>query len=168
MKVSTTQFAKFLARQKALTDAEWLQRCDELAIQQRVLFLELVTFNRDGLPDRQSRSLIDFLSALQFLSRAISKSAADPVESPEFQAAIKRAMQYFHALTTDDKAHFARMVQAWHDSTVSRSEPVIWAGCIETLRQSGILEHPLGKDIVVTLYAIVDVFSRRFAYISPD
>ena len=168
MKVSTTQFAKLLARQRALTDADWLLRCDELAEQQRILFLELVTFSRDGLPDQQSRCLVDFLSTLQFVSSAISNSASDPVKLPEFQAAIKRAMQYFHALTTDDKAHFARMVQTWHDSTVSRSEPVIWAGCIETLRQPGILEHSLGKDIVVTLYAIADVFSRRVSGTSSD
>jgi len=166
--ISPTQYAAAFVKQTSLSDVEWLQRCDELAIQQRVLFLELVTFSRDGLPAQQSRCVIDFLSTLQFVSSAISKSAADPVDLPEFQVAIKRAMQYFYALTTDDKAHFARMVQAWHDSTVSRSESVIWAGCIETLRQPGILEHPLGKDIVVTLYAIADVFSRRFAYISPD
>ena len=166
--ISTTQYAAAFVKQTSLSDGDWLLRCDELAEQQRILFLELVTFSRDGLPDQQSRCLIDFLSTLQFVSSAISKSAADPVELPEFQAAIKRAIQYFYALTTDDKAHFARMVQTWHDSTVSRSEPVIWAGCIETLRQPGILEHPRGKDIVVTLYAIVDVFSRRFAYISPD
>ena len=166
--ISTTQYAAAFVKQTSLSDGDWLLRCDELAEQQRILFLELVTFSRDGLPAQQSRCLIDFLSTLQFVSSAISNSASDPVDLPEFQVAIKRAMQYFYAPTTDDKAHFARMVQAWHDSTVSRSESVIWAGCIETLRQPGILEHSLGKDIVVTLYAIADVFSRRVSGTSSD
>jgi len=166
--ISTTQYAAAFVKQTSLSDGDWLLRCDELAEQQRILFLELVTFSRDGLPAQQSRCLIDFLSTLQFVSSAISNSASDPVDLPEFQVAIKRAMQYFYAPTTDDKAHFARMVQAWHDSTVSRSESVIWAACIETLRQPGILEHSLGKDIVVTLYAIADVFSRRVSGTSSD
>lgn len=159
--VSMAQYANALARQKALTDAEWLRRCDELAIEQRVLFLELTTFPRDGLSADLSRCLIDYLSVLQFIGAGISKSASAPVLLPEFQAAIKRTLLFFHALSTDDRAHFERMVLAWHDSTVSRSEPTVWAGCMEMLREPGILAHPLVKDIVVTMYAIADVFSRR-------
>ena len=161
MKISSTQFAKVLARQKALADAEWLQRCDELAIQQRVLFLELVTFSRDGLPDQQSRCLIDFLSALQYVSSEVFKSAADPVLPPQFQSAIKRAMLFFKSITTDDNAHFGRLVEAWHQGTANRCEPVIWAGCIATLQEPGILTHRLGEGIVITLYAIADIYSRR-------
>lgn len=85
---------------------------------------------------------------------------------PEFQAAIKRSLQFFHAIETDDRPHFDRMIKAWHDNVVTRTEPVVWAGCIETLRQSGLLNHTLTEGIVVTLYSIADVFSRRFEEIA--
>jgi hypothetical protein len=159
--VSPLEYAQALARQKALSDEAWLWRCDELAVEQRVLFLELLIFARDGLPAQQLKSLINYLSVLQSISAAISKSASAPVLLPEFQAAVKRAMLFFHAIKTDDRAHFDRMVKAFHDSTITQTEPIIWAGCIETLREPGILTHPLLNDIVVTLYAIADVFSRR-------
>jgi hypothetical protein len=159
--VSPIQYATVLACHKALSDEAWLRRIDELAVQQRVLFLELLSFARDGLPAQQVRCLIDYLATLQFVSAMISKSASAPVLLPEFQAAVKRAMLFFHALETDDWAHFDRMVMAFHESTISQTEPVIWAGCIETLHLPGIFDHALAKDIVVTLYAIADVFSRR-------
>jgi hypothetical protein len=165
---SIARYAKAFARQKSLTDAQWLQRCDELAVEQRILFLELLTFSRDGLPPKQFRGLIDYLSVLQFVSAAVSKSASAPVLLPEFQAAIKRAIQFFHAITTDDRAHFERLVQAWGEGTVNRSEPTVWAGCVETLRDPDILAHPLSKDVVVTLYAIADVFSRRLEKVSSQ
>jgi hypothetical protein len=166
--VSIAEYAKAFAWQKSLTDAEWVQRCDELALQQRVLFLELLTFPRDGLAAQPSRCLIDYLSTLQFLSSAISPAASAPVLLPEFQAAVKRNLQFFHSLSTDDRAHFERMILAWHEGTVNRSEPTIWAGCIETLRQPGLLAHPLVKAIVVTLCAIADVFSRRLEKAAPQ
>ena len=37
----------------------------------------------------------------------------------------------------------------------------IWTGCIATLQEPAILTHPLAEGIVVTLYAIADVYSRR-------
>jgi hypothetical protein len=160
--VSTTEYSRAFARQKSLSDTAWVSRCDELAQQQRGLFLELATFLRDGLPLEQSRCLIDYFSTLQFVSCEISPTASAPVMLPEFQAAIKRTLQFFHAIETDDRQHFDRMIQAWHESVVTRTEPVVWAGCIETLRQPGILNHPLTEGIIVTLYAIADVFSRRF------
>ena len=159
--VSPIEYTKALARQRVLSNEAWLVRCDELAVEQRVLFLELVTFGRDGLPAQQLKSLINYLSVLQSITAMISKSASAPVLLPEFQAAVKRAMLFFHALTTDDRAHFDRMVKTFHDSTITQTEPIIWAGCIEILREPDILAHPLLNDIVVTLYAIADVFSRR-------
>jgi hypothetical protein len=160
--VSTTEYARAFARQKSLSDTDWVARCDELAQQQRVLFLEMTTFLRDGLPLEQSRCLIDYLSTLQFLGCELGTSASAPVMLPEFQAAIKRSLQFFHAIKTDDRPHFDRMAQAWHESVVTRTKPLVWAGCIETLRQPGLLNHPLTEGIVVTIYAIADVFSRRF------
>ncbi len=71
-------------------------------------------------------------------------------------------MRFFHAATTDDPAHFARMLRAWHEGVAQRNEPA-WAVCIETLQQHGIMASPLAEGIVVTLYAIADVFSRRLA-----
>ena len=164
--VSPMQYAKAMDRQKALSDAEWLRRCDELAVEQRVFFLELLTFGRDGLPPQQLKILIDYLSVLQHFSVGISKSASAPVLLPEFQASVKRAMQFFHAITTDDQVHFGRILKAFYDSTIMQTEPLIWAGCIEIFREPGILDHALAKDIVVTLFAIADVFSRRFQLIS--
>ena len=164
--VSTTVYARFFARQKSLSDTDWVSRCDELAQQQRVIFLELTTFLRDGVPLEQSRCMIDYLSTLQFLSCELCPSASAPVMLPEFQAAIKRSLQLFHAIETDDRPHFDRMVQAWHENVVTRTEPVVWAGCIDTLRQPGLLSHPLTEEIVVTLYAIADIFSRRFEKIA--
>ena len=166
--VSTTEYARAFARQKSLTDTDWVARCDELAQQQRVLFLELSTFLRDGLPLAQSRCLIDYLSTLQFVSCELCPLASAPVMLPEFQAAIKRSLQFFHAINTDDRPHLNRMVQAWHESVVTRTEPVVWAGCIETLRRPGLLNNPLTEGIVVTLYAIADVFSRRFEEIAAN
>ncbi|MCF7673701.1 MAG: hypothetical protein K9N23_01325 [Akkermansiaceae bacterium] len=44
-----------------------------------------------------------------------------------------------------------------------QSEPVIWAACIQTLQSQGILAALLAVDMGITLYAVADVFSRRFA-----
>ncbi len=158
---SVSQFARAQTRQQALTDQEWLRRCDELALQQRVLFLELLTFGRDGATPAQTRCLIDYLSSLHLVAVAVSASASAPVELPEFQAAIKRAGYFFHASTTSDRRHFDRMMRAWFDAVVERNDPVVWACGIETLRQHGIMSSPLMADMVVTIYAIADVFSRR-------
>ena len=52
------------------------------------------------------------------------------------------------------------MIRAWYEAVGLRNKPV-WAVCVETLQQHGIMASPLAKGMVVTLYAIADVFSRR-------
>jgi hypothetical protein len=158
--LSTTQFAQALSRQKSFSDAQWLKRCDELAEQQPAMFYELLTFPRDGVPADISKSLIDYLSALQFACLTVSQSVSPPISLPEFQAAIKRTMHFFHALSTEDHAHFERMMKAWREGMVG-GEPVVWAGCVETLRHPGILAHPLFKEMVVTVCGIADAYACR-------
>jgi hypothetical protein len=161
--ITPAMIAKAIVRQKRLTESEWQLRCDGLFEQQRVMFLELVTFARDGATMDQYRAIIDFLSELQFLSAEVSESAAAPVRMPEFQAAVKRAVLYFKTLQTDDREDIERMVAAWNEGVVQKGEPVIWALCVETLRQHGIPSSPLGSEMGTTLYAVADVFSRRLA-----
>ena len=159
--ISRNEYVEASSKQKSLTDAQWLKRCDELALQQPVMFYELLTFPRDGVPADISRSLIDYLSTLQVISRAISEPASALVSMPEFQAAIKRTIQFFHALSTDDRQHMERMMKAWHEGAVGGGEPVIWAGCIEILRTPEIMAQPLFKEMVATLCGIADVYASR-------
>jgi hypothetical protein len=161
--ISITQYAQAFAKQKSLNDAEWLRRCDELAAQQPVMFYELMTFLRDGVPVELGRSLIDFLSTLQAASSLVSKSVSLPVQLHEFQAAIKRTVQFFHALSTDDHAHLERMIKARFEGMDGGNGGVVWAGCIEILREPEIMAHPLFKAMVVTLCAVAEVYSRRFS-----
>jgi hypothetical protein len=111
-RISASQFARALSKQLALTDQEWIQRCDELFQQQRVLFLELVTFARDGASDDQFRPLVDFLSCCQFVAIDEPGNVSAPVDLPEFQAAIERATLFFKSLFTDDRGEFLRKMRA--------------------------------------------------------
>jgi hypothetical protein len=161
--ITPADFAKAIIRQKKLTDSEWQHRCDELFEQQRVMFLELATFARDGATINQYRAIIDFLSELQFLSAGVSKAAAAPVGMPEFQEAVKRAVLFFNTLETNDRQDSERMAAAWIAGMTQKSEPVIWAACVETLQQHEILSSPLAVEMGITLYAVADAFSRRLA-----
>ena len=133
-RITPSQFTQALSKQNSLTDAQWLKRCDELAVQQPVLFTELQTFSRDGVPENIFRRLIDYLSVLQFVTKEVSESASAPISLPEFQAATKRTVEFFYAITTDDPAHFGRMMKAWFQSVMEKSDPLVWAGCVEVLR----------------------------------
>jgi len=157
---TASKFARALARQQALTDSEWLRRADELAEQQHVLLMELLSFGRDGASDGQTRALVDYLSVLQFVAAATSEPASAPVGLQELRDGVERATRFFYAATTDDPAHFGRMMRAWYEAVALRNKPV-WAFCVETLQQHGIMASPLAEGMVVTLYAIADVFSRR-------
>ena len=128
--ISTTQYVAAMKRQRSLTDPQWLQRCDELAQQQPTMFFELLTFPSDGVPADAARKLIDCLSALQFASREVSESVSAPVQMPEFRAAVLKSMQFFHAISTDDRPHFDRMMKAWYEGMVEGGEPVVWAGVL--------------------------------------
>ena len=143
-----------------MSDTEWLKRCDELAAQQPALFFELLTFARDGVPADISRSMIDYLSVLQFTGAMVSPITA-PVPMPEFQESVKRMMRFGQALETDDPDHFKRMMKGWFEGVERESEPVVWAGCVMTLKNPGIVAHPLFVGIWVTLTGIADVYARR-------
>ena len=150
-----------MIRQKSFTDAQWLKRCDELAAQQPVLFFELLTFSRDGVPENIFRRLIDYLSVLQFAAKAVSESIAALISLPEFQAATERTGNFFYAITTDDPAHFVRMMEAWFAGVMEKSDPLVWAGCVEVLRSSGMKEQPLFKEMVVALVSVADAYASR-------
>src|ERR1039458_3099700 len=137
-RISPSQYTEAMTKQKSFTAAQWLKRCDELAAQQPVLFFELLTFPRDGVPEDIFRRLMNYLSVLQFATQAISESVSRPFSLPEFQAATERTSQFFYAITTDDPAHFGRMLEAWFQSVMEMSDPLVWAGCVETLRSSGM------------------------------
>ena len=160
-KTTATQYAAALARQKSLTDVQWLKRCDELAVQQPVLFFELLTFARDGVPEAIARRLIDYLSVLQFATQAISESISAPISLPEFQAATERMSRLFYAMTTDDSAHFGRMMEAWVQGLAEKSDTLVWAECVETLHSPGMKDQPLFPEMVYTLAAIADVYASR-------
>lgn len=125
------------------------------------MFFELLTFPRDGVPAESARSLINYLSTLQFVGEAVSDSVSAPVLMPEFQAAVKRTLQFFHAISTEDRHHFDRMMKAWLEGMKERGEPVVWLGCVETLRCPEIMAHPLCQAMVVTLCAVADVYACR-------
>jgi len=160
-RISPSQYTQALIRQKSFRDAQWLKRCDELAAQQPVLFSELLTFSRDGVSEDIGRRLIDYLSVLQFATKAISESISAPISLPEFQAASERTGKFFYAITTDDPAHFGRMLEAWFKGVMEKSDPLVWAGCVEVLRSSGMKEQPLFKEMVITLVSIADAYASR-------
>lgn len=160
-RITPSQFAQALSRQQSFTVAEWLKRCDELAAEQPVLFFELRTFLRDGVPENTGRRLIDYLSVLQFASNAISESISAPISLPEFQAATKRTQSFLYAISTDDPAHFSRMAEAWFKGVMEKSDPMVWFGCVETLRVPEVKEHPLFKEIALALASIADAYACR-------
>lgn len=161
-RISASQYAQALSKQKSLTDAQWLKRCDELSEQQPVLFFELLTFSRDGVPENIFRRLIDYLSVLQFATKDISESLAAPISLPDFQAATERTGKFFYAITTDDPDRFGRVLEAWFESVMEKSDPLVWAGGVETLRRAGMKDQPHFKEMVITLVSIADVYAHRF------
>ena len=75
--------AAAINRQALLSTSEALYaRCDELAALQQIMFMDLVSFARDGATDDQITELIGFLSVMQYLAEATSKDAAAPVKMP--------------------------------------------------------------------------------------
>jgi len=138
-------------------------RCDELAVLQKVMFMDLASFARDGATDDQITELIGFLSVMQYLAEGISKEVARPVRMKEFREGIKRATLWFKTLDTDDEGDRKRMILTWLDAMERQSEPVIWAWVVNLLKLHDILTCSLATGMVVTIYAVADVFSRRIA-----
>lgn len=56
-------------------------------------------------------------------------------------------------------------MKAWLEGMKQKGEPVVWAGCVEMLRDPGIMAHPLCQAMVVTLCAIADVYASRFGMV---
>ena len=161
--VSPKRLADALSKQESLSPQGWLDRCDELAVEQRVMFLELVTFARDGVTEEQLRELIGFLSVLQYLAKDLSQEVAAPVEMPEFSSAVERVVLWFKAYQEDWEKGVDTMIEDWLDEMDRTGEPVIWSLCTNTLQQHGILQAPLASGMMITLYAIADVFAKRCA-----
>jgi len=163
-KVTPDQMAAAIYRQAMLSTSEALYaRCDELAVSQHVMFMELASFARDGATDDQITELIAFLSVMQYLAEGISRAAARPVEMPEFRKAVKRAVLWFKTFDSDDSADQNRMIGAWMESMERQGELVIWAWLTNMLKKHDILTCPLAEDMVVTLYAVADLYGRRLA-----
>lgn len=163
-KITTDQMVAAISSQMKLTTSDALYaRCDELAVLQQVMFRELVSFARDGATDDQITELIGFLSVMQYLAEGISKGVARPVKMPEFRESVKRAIFWFKTYDSDDPADQKQMIGRWMESMEQRGEPVIWAWVTNMLKKHGILTCSLAEGMVVTIYAVADVFSTRFA-----
>jgi hypothetical protein len=163
-KLTPDQMAAAISKQmKQSTNEALYARCDELAVLQKVMFMELVSFARDGATDDQITELIGFLSVMQYLADDISKGVARPVKMPEFRESVKRALFWFKTFDSDDPTDQKQMMGSWLKSMEQQGEPVIWAWVTNMLKKHGILTCSLAEEMVVTIYAVADVFSRRFA-----
>lgn len=161
-KVTPDQMASAIKRHMDLPTSEALYaRCDELALLQKVMFMDLVSFARDGATDDQITELIAFLSVMQYLAENFSKETAKPVRMTEFRESVKRATFWFKTLDTEDRGDRERMIVKWLDGMERQSEPVIWAWVVNVLKKHDILTCSLASEMVVTIYAVADVFSRR-------
>ncbi len=157
--VTPEKMAAAIDMQNLLTTNDALYaRCDELAQTQQFMFMELASFARDGATDSQITELIGFLSVLQYLAESISKDAARPVKQPEFSVSVKRALLWFKTFDSQGKDE---MMKAWVQAMEQQGEPVIWAWLVNILRGNDMLTCDLAEEIVVTLYAVADVISRR-------
>ena len=157
--VTPEKMAAAIDMQNLLTTNDALYaRCDELAKTQQFMFMELASFARDGATDSQITELIGFLSVLQYLAESISKDAARPVKQPEFSVSVKRALLWFKTFDSQGKDE---MMKAWVQAMEQQGEPVIWAWLVNILRENDMLTCDLAEGIVVTLYAVADVISRR-------
>ncbi len=161
--ITLQQYAKAESWQNSLTDKQWLARCDELAVEQRFAFLELLSFSRDGATHEQTVGLLSFLSVLQHLAHAVAPDGARPIEEVELAAGVKRGWHFFQATSSDDPAYEARLHQIWFESVQASGEPFLWAGCWIMIGQTKLVDSPLAQGMVLTLFGLVDCYSRRFS-----
>jgi hypothetical protein len=54
------------------------------------------------------------------------------------------------------------MMKAWYEGMVEGGVRVVWAGCVEILRQPQIMAHQLFPQMVVTLSAMAEVYAFPF------
>ena len=161
--ITLQQYTKAEIWQNSLTDKQWLARCDELAVEQRFAFLELLSFSRDGATHEQEIGLLSFLSVLQHLAHEVSPDCARPIEEAELAAGVKRGWQFFQATSSDDPAYEAKLHRMWFESVQASGEPFLWAGCWILMRQTQVVDSPLAQGMVLTLFGLIDCYSRRFS-----
>ncbi len=161
--ITQEQYAKAEIWQNSLTDKQWLERCDELAVEQRFAFLELLSFSRDGASHEQTVGLLSFLSVLQHLAHEIAPDCARPIEEAGLAAGVKRGWQFFQATSSDDPAYEARLHRMWFDSVQASGEPLLWVGCWILMQRIKVVDSPLAQGMVLTLFGLVDCYSRRFS-----
>lgn len=160
--VTPSMYAQSMTRAGRLTGMAWTQRCDQLAVEQRFVFLELLSFGRDGTSGEHVVALMNYLSTLQDLAKGISAEASRPIEVEELAPAVERATLYFGKAAAGDAKHEKRTHRGWLAS-VAAEQPVIWAACTELLQSTGMIHTDLGVGITITLYALTDCYARRFS-----
>ena len=161
--ITLQQYTNTEIWQNRLTDKQWLARCDELAVEQRFAFLELLSFSRDGATHEQTVGLLGFLSVLQHLAHEVSPDCARPIEEAELAAGVKRGWQFFQATSSDDPAYEAKLHRMWFESVQASGEPFLWAGCWTLMQQTQVVDSPLAQGMVLTLFGIIDCYSYRFS-----
>ena len=159
--VTAKRIAEAIKKQDSMSTEKWLAHGDELFIKQRVMFLELLTFGRDGVTAEQLKAMVDMLAVLQRVAEGLSDEASRPVEMPEFSDAVKRSYLWFQELQSGRSDELGRMVGTWAKGVQRTGEPAIWALLVNVIQENGILMAPLAEGMVITLHSIADVFSGR-------
>lgn len=162
-RITIQQYDKAEIWQNSLTEKQWLARCDELAVEQRFAFLELLSFFRDGATHEQTVGLLSFLSVLQYLAHEVSPDCARPIEEAGLAAGVKRGWQFFQATSSDDTVYEARLHRMWFESVQASGEPFLWAGCWTLMQRIKVVDSPLSQGMVLTLFGLVDCYSHHFS-----
>jgi hypothetical protein len=76
---------------------------------------------------------------------------------------VKRGWQFFQATSSDDPAYEAKLHRMWFESVQASGEPFLWAGCWILMRQTQVVDSPLARGMVLTLFGLIDCYSHRFS-----
>lgn len=159
--LTTKQFSDAIRWANSLSDQGFIARCDELFVEQRLPFLEMLSFAQEGAAEHEFKAMINYLSILQKLAKDHFPAAAVPIEQDEFAEAVKRSCDFFYSIESDDLSHHKRLVEAWIGTTMQHGEEVVWTGCIMTIQEGNIMASPFYSGMVPTIYAVADCYSRR-------
>lgn len=159
--ITPDQFSIAEARLKSLSHGQWMKLSDELFVEQRLIFLELLSFGRDGATNDQTMGMIGFLSVVQSLAKEVSPDCAKPIEEAEFTEGVKRAYLFFQATGSEDPDEENRLHRLWFESVQTSGEPILWVGCWQLMQQTQMIDSPLAQGMAVTLFALVDCYSLR-------
>ena len=88
--VTSEMWAQATKIQTSYTASAWLNRSDELARQQPILFFEILSFGRDGEKRELVKMLLDYLSILQAVATSLGKNYAEPISSENWRQAGRR------------------------------------------------------------------------------